>query len=34
VIDSSICPTLPSSGPNIPAIAIAEKGAEMVLAAH
>lgn len=34
VIDSSICPTLPSSGTNIPSMAIAEKGAEMVLASH
>lgn len=33
VIDSSICPTLPSSGPAVPAMAIGEKGAEMVLAA-
>ena len=32
VIDSSICPTLPSSGPAVPTMAIAEKGAEMVLA--
>jgi choline dehydrogenase len=33
VIDSSICPTLPSSGTAVPTMAIAEKGAEMVLAA-
>lgn len=32
VIDSSICPTLPSSGTAVPTMAIAEKGAEMVLA--
>jgi len=32
VIDSSICPTLPSSGTNVPTMAIAEKGAEMLLA--
>ncbi|GAA0523429.1 GMC family oxidoreductase [Pigmentiphaga daeguensis] len=31
VIDSSICPTLPSSGTNVPTMAIAEKGAEMLL---
>lgn len=34
VIDSSICPTLPSSGTAVPTMAIAEKGAEMVLSAH
>ena len=33
VIDSSICPTIPSSNTNIPSIAIGEKGAELVLAA-
>ncbi len=33
VIDSSICPTIPSSNTNIPSIAIGEKGADMVLAA-
>lgn len=33
VIDSSICPTLPSSGPAVPTMAIGEKGAEMVLSA-
>ncbi len=32
VIDSSICPTIPSSNTNIPSIAIGEKGADMVLA--
>lgn len=32
VIDSSICPTLPSSGTNVPTMAIAEKGAELLLA--
>jgi choline dehydrogenase len=31
VIDSSICPTLPSANTNIPSIAIGEKGAEMML---
>lgn len=31
VIDSSICPTLPSSNTNIPTVAIAEKGADLVL---
>ena len=30
VIDSSICPTIPSSNTNIPSIAIGEKGADMV----
>jgi len=34
VIDSSIFPTIPSSNTNIPTIATAEKGAELVLAAH
>ncbi|HEY9279159.1 MAG TPA: GMC family oxidoreductase N-terminal domain-containing protein [Eoetvoesiella sp.] len=34
IIDSSICPTLPSSGTNIPTMAIAEKGSEMLLASH
>jgi choline dehydrogenase len=33
VVDSSICPTIPSSNTNIPSIAIGEKGADMVLAA-
>jgi choline dehydrogenase len=33
VIDSSICPTIPSSNTNIPAIAIGEKGSDMMLAA-
>jgi choline dehydrogenase len=33
VIDSGICPTIPSSNTNIPAIAIGEKGADLVLAA-
>jgi choline dehydrogenase len=33
VIDSSICPSIPSSNTNIPSIAIGEKGADMVLAA-
>jgi choline dehydrogenase len=32
VVDSSICPTIPSSNTNIPSIAIGEKGADMVLA--
>lgn len=34
VIDSSIFPTIPSSNTNIPTIATAEKGADLVLAAH
>lgn len=33
VIDSSICPTIPASNTNIPAIAVGEKGAELLLAA-
>jgi choline dehydrogenase len=33
VVDSSICPTIPSSNTNIPSIAIGEKGAELILAA-
>ncbi|MEO8752790.1 MAG: GMC family oxidoreductase N-terminal domain-containing protein [Casimicrobiaceae bacterium] len=32
VIDSGICPTIPSSNTNIPAIAIGEKGADLLLA--
>lgn len=31
VIDSSICPTLPASNTNIPTIAIAEKGSDLLL---
>lgn len=34
VIDSSIFPTIPSSNTNIPTIATAEKGADLLLAAH
>ena len=33
VIDSGICPTIPSSNTNIVSIAIGEKGADMLLAA-
>ena len=33
VVDSGICPTIPSSNTNIPAIAIGEKGADLLLAA-
>jgi choline dehydrogenase len=32
VVDSSICPTIPASNTNIPAIMIGEKGADLVLA--
>ena len=33
VVDSAICPTIPSSNTNIPSIAIGEKGADLLLAA-
>ena len=33
VIDSSICPTIPASNTNIAAIAVGEKGADLLLAA-
>jgi choline dehydrogenase len=33
VVDSGICPTIPSSNTNIPSIAIGEKGADLMLAA-
>jgi choline dehydrogenase len=32
VVDSAICPTIPSSNTNIPSIAIGEKGADLLLA--
>jgi choline dehydrogenase len=31
VIDSSICPTIPSSNTNAPTIAVGEKGADLLL---
>jgi choline dehydrogenase len=34
VIDSSICPTIPSSNTNIPSIAIGEKGADLILSTN
>jgi choline dehydrogenase len=34
VVDSGICPTIPASNTNIPSIAIGEKGADLLLAAH
>jgi choline dehydrogenase len=33
VVDSSICPTIPSSNTNAPSLAIGEKGADLLLAA-
>lgn len=33
VVDSSICPTIPSSNTNAPSLAIGEKGADLMLAA-